>query len=183
MIAETLCIKTDRLTLIPFTIRICSELIAHDTHTLEEMGLQCTPNWPDKEMMETLPKIVSNLSKVNKPTGFESWMIILTETKEIIGDIGFKGYNFIDNSCDLGYGLVTQHQQKGYAVEAAHALINWAFKHERLQKITATCLISNLPSAKLLQKLNMTLHSQDSTMLHWEISKENYRLNSQNNAL
>lgn len=50
-------------------------------------------SWPDDDIMETLPIIIYNLSRVESPTGFESWMIIKNDTLEIIGDAGFKGFN------------------------------------------------------------------------------------------
>jgi ribosomal-protein-alanine N-acetyltransferase len=55
----------------------------------------------DIDVLETLPRIINNLTKVGYPTGFESWMIIKKDTKEIIGDLGFKGFNDKDENVDI----------------------------------------------------------------------------------
>lgn len=53
------------------------------------MGFKKGKSWPDKDVTETLPKIINNLALVEAPAGFESWMIIKKDTFEIIGDAGF----------------------------------------------------------------------------------------------
>lgn len=105
-------IFSDRLILYPFTIPICEGILNDDYHIIEKIGLQKGRNWPDSDILETLPKIISNLSKVNSPSGFESWMIIKKETNEIIGEIGFKGYNITNNSCDISYGIIGFEKEK-----------------------------------------------------------------------
>lgn len=169
-------IHTERLTLIPFTTQICQEVLEGNFESLSELGLVLGEGWPDKDMMDTLPRILKNLSKVEAPTGFESWMIIQKDTRKIIGDIGFKGYNFFENSCDIGYGIIEAERKKGYATEACLALINWAFEHESLETITAATLEDNENSIKLLQKLNFEITTQEEGMIFWELKKFKYQI-------
>ena len=56
---------------------------------------------------------------MDSPTGFESWMIIKKDTLEIIGDLGFKGFNHQKGSIDLGYGIIKEERQKGYAFKGS----------------------------------------------------------------
>ena len=86
-------LQTERLILIPFTIEICKNLMNNDFSDLHKLDLKKGKSWPDDDVIETLPKIINNLSIVDAPTGFESWMIIKKDTSEIIGDAGFKGFN------------------------------------------------------------------------------------------
>lgn len=166
-----LIIKSERLTLIPFTTKICNELLNQEYNSIIELSLKRGINWPDEEILETLPRIIKNLDKVGIPTGFESWMIIKTDTKEIIGDVGFKGFNRITNSADIGYGIIEAERRKGYAEEACKALINWAFISNDLQHITASCLIDNIGSANLLKKLNFECIAEEEEMFFWERNK------------
>lgn len=84
-------IQTDRLKLLPYTIQICEEALSSSTSSLVALGIMPTKDWPDLETLDTLPRIINNLNKVQSPTGFESWMVIHKNTNILMGDIGFKG--------------------------------------------------------------------------------------------
>jgi len=143
---------SERLMLVPYTLELCKNLVNNDFDDLFKMGLKKGISWPDKDVIETLPRIVANLSKVKSPTGFESWMIIKKDTLEIIGDIGFKGFNYENQSIDIGYGIIEEERRKGYAEEAVRVIINWAFSNDIVKEITARCLFENITSMKLLKK-------------------------------
>jgi ribosomal-protein-alanine N-acetyltransferase len=166
---------TERLILIPFTIPVCRNLIEHDFSDLFKMGFKKGINWPDTDVIETLPKIICNLSQVDSPTGFESWMIIKKDTGEVIGDIGFKGFNQKESNIDLGYGIVKEERRKGYAKEAAATLIRWAFSKEIVKEITASCLIDNISSINLLKKFNFIEIKKADGMIYWSL--QNKKLN------
>lgn len=158
---------TDRLLLIPFTIKICQNILNDDFTDLYEMGLKKGTGWPDHDVLETLPKIINNLSTVENPTGFESWMIIKGDTKEIIGDAGFKGLNLTNNSVDIGYGIIERERKNGYAEEASKALIEWAFSTGIVKEITAKCAMDNLGSIHLLKKLGFSQVNTHDKMIYW----------------
>lgn len=162
-------IFSDRLLLFPFTMEICADILNENYHILERMGLQKGRNWPDSEFSDTLPRIIANLSKVNSPTGFESWMIIKKETDEIIGDIGFKGFDHLNNSCDIGYGIIEAERGRGYAEESAKCLINWVLTVDPSVNITAATLKENSSSIKLLQKLNFIETKRDANFIYWKL--------------
>ena len=165
-------LKTERLILIPFTLEICKNLLNDDFNVLFKMGLKKGKSWPDADVIETLPKIINNLSQVKYPTGFESWMIIKNDTFEIIGDLGFKGFNYEEENVDIGYGIIKEEREKGYAEEATSELIKWAFSKERVMEITARCLIDNVNSVKLLKKLNFVETKRENEMIYWSLQNE-----------
>jgi ribosomal-protein-alanine N-acetyltransferase len=76
------------------------------------MELSKGKSWPDMDVLETLPRIINNLTKVGYPTGFESWMIIKKDTKEIIGDLGFKGFNDKDENVDIDMASSRKKDEK-----------------------------------------------------------------------
>lgn len=165
---------TERLILIPFTIQICENLINANFSDLGKMKLKKGKGWPDQDVMETLPKIINNLSKVESPTGFESWIIIKKDTSEIIGDLGFKGFNSQEENIDIGYGVIKEERGKGYAEEAATVLIKWAFSNKIVKEITAKCLFDNLSSINLLKKLNFVKIKNDDLMVYWLLKNTKY---------
>jgi [ribosomal protein S5]-alanine N-acetyltransferase len=162
-------LTTERLILVPFTTAICKDIMNDDFSKLYDMGLRKGLSWPDDEAMETMPRILNNLSKVEAPTGFESWMIIKKDTVEIIGDLGFKGFNYEEKNADIGYGIIKEERQKGYAKEAATAIIQWAFSNSVLKEITASCSIDNLSSINLLEKMNFIKIKKENEMFYWSL--------------
>ena len=145
---------TERLILIPFTIDICRNILNKDYKDLEVLNLKKGSSWPDADVLDTLPRIINTLNKVECPTGYESWMIIKKDTLEVIGDLGFKGFNNEEENIDLGYGIIKEERRKGYAAEAVNEIIKWAFSNEIIKEITANCLAENISSINLLNKFN-----------------------------
>ncbi len=55
---------------------------------------------------------------------------------------------------ELGYGLHPDFRGKGYAAEAARAIVDWAFERGA-HRVQATCWVENAPSVRLLRRLGM----------------------------
>ena len=144
----------------------------NDFADLYKMGLKKGKSWPDSDVIETLPKIIKNLSKVESPTGFESWMVIKKDSLEIIGDVGFKGFNYKEENIDLGYGIIKEERRKGYAEEAVTELLKWVHSQEIVMEITAGCFIENISSINLLRKLNFTETMKDDEMFFWSLKNK-----------
>lgn len=166
---------TERLILIPFTIDICTNILKSDYSDLEFLNLKKGKSWPDEDVLNTLPRIINNLSKVEFPTGYESWMIIKKETSEVIGDLGFKGFNNEKENIDLGYGIIKEERRKGYAEEAVNEIVKWAFSNEIIKEITANCLIENTGSINLLNKLNFRQIKIENDMIYWNLINPNFQ--------
>ena len=166
-------LETERLILIPYTIEICENILLKNHELLYNKGYKEGKSWPDEDVMDTIPRIIKNLSKNNYATGLESWLIIKKETKEIIGDVGFKGYNFDSQNVDLGYGIIFEERRKGYAEEASRELINWVLKLDYIKEITANCSTENFQSIHLLNKLAFQQLKVNESIIYWSLKKLN----------
>lgn len=166
-------IHTSRLILIPFTLNVARTLLDGDISILVQLGLQPTLYWPDQEAIDTLPKIIKNLELVSAPTGFESWMVVHKYSMAVIGDAGFKGMPNADGEVDIGYAIIAQEQQKGYGMEVAKGLLDWAFSQPNVAAVTARCLISNTSSARILEKLGMQEDFRTQEMIYWRVANPN----------
>ena len=98
--------------------------------------------------------------------------VVSKETGEIIGAVGIVPYldtfnkvaafNRAPNApataeVGLFWAIAPPHQRKGFASEAARALMEYLFTHEKLGRVIATTGYENLPSQKVMQKLGMTI--------------------------
>jgi [ribosomal protein S5]-alanine N-acetyltransferase len=98
--------------------------------------------------------------------------VVAKETGEIIGAVGIVPYLDTFNkvaafkrdanapaSAEVGlyWAISPTYKRKGFATEAARALMEYLFKHEKLDRIIATTGYENLASQKVMQKLGMTI--------------------------
>lgn len=98
--------------------------------------------------------------------------IVLRETTKIIGAVGIVPYLDTFNrvtafnrapharaTAEVGlfWAIDPQYHRKGFATEAARALINYLFTHEKLRRIIATTGYDNVASQKVMEKLGMTV--------------------------
>lgn len=120
------------------------------------------------------PHITMFLEKLREDStqlGWGVWLVIIKENNTIIGDIGFKGKTNSENTVEVGYGIIPSAQNNGYATEAVNEIINWAFTNDDVDKVVAECLHDNIPSIKVLEKLNMNKIGTVNDMLKWELKK------------
>ncbi len=53
---------------------------------------------------------------------------------------------------EIGYWLGEPHWGKGYATEAAHALVDLVFRATQVEKLHASCRVSNIASRRVIYK-------------------------------
>jgi len=78
---------------------------------------------------------------------------------------------------EIGYGVATEHQGKGYATEAAEALVNFAFSHGQVRVVRAHTRPEPNPSARVLtkagfQRIGEAIDPEDGLVWRWERHKE-----------
>ena len=70
---------------------------------------------------------------------------------KIIGAIGLHDRN--DDKAELGYWIAVPFWNKGYATEAASAILNFGIKELKFHKIYATHFIHNPASGRIMEKI------------------------------
>jgi RimJ/RimL family protein N-acetyltransferase len=95
-------------------------------------------------------------------------IIVHTVDQAVIGDIGFIGRPDEEGNVEFGYSIVPEYRGKGYATEAARAIIEWAFKQPGVMRVTADCLNDNHASIRVLEKAGMRQIEPEGNLLCWE---------------
>ena len=72
----------------------------------------------------------------------------------IIGHITFFKY-FGDHTYEIGWVFNPDYFNKGYATEAARAVVGFGFAKMKLHRIIATCQPENIPSWRVMEKIGM----------------------------
>lgn len=166
-------LETERLLIRPFML---SDL--QDAYRLFDIELSNTLLYSEKydslaERAEWLQWALLNdrqLAKLNQPP-YGDRALILKSTGELIGSCGFvpclNAFGQMPNlsqdakpglaSTEFGlfYAISPAHQRRGYAVEAARAMIDYAFEHLHLRRIVAETGYDNHASIGVMKKLGM----------------------------
>jgi ribosomal-protein-alanine N-acetyltransferase len=77
-----------------------------------------------------------------------------------IGSAGIRRKPDHDFEADIGYELRVEHWGRGYATEAARALVTFGFTELGVARISAHCISENVRSAHVLEKLGMRLEGR-----------------------
>ncbi len=83
------------------------------------------------------------------------WVITIKETNEPIGTISVGSMNKLMGICDVGYSIGPSFWGKGYATEALGLVIKFLFEEVNCKKITASYMIENTPSGRVMEKCGM----------------------------
>ena len=82
-----------------------------------------------------------------------AFAIVLDDT--MIGEINLR-VNKRHQNAEMGYAIARKHWGRGYATEAARAVVNWAFKALCLAKIHAVAIVDNERSWRVMERIGMT---------------------------
>jgi [ribosomal protein S5]-alanine N-acetyltransferase len=86
--------------------------------------------------------------------GFGLWAVVLKETGEPIGMCGLIKRDTLED-VDIGYALLEKTWGKGYAHEAAAAVINYGRTVIGLKRIVAITAPDNVDSIRVLEKIGL----------------------------
>jgi len=105
------------------------------------------------------------------------FFIIEKASGEIVGGAGFKGEPDPDGVVEIAYGVVPSREGRGYATEAARALIHFACSEPRVRTIRAHTLPLPNASTRVLTKcgfvhIGPVVDPEDGPVWRWERSAQ-----------
>jgi len=87
------------------------------------------------------------------------WAVIVKKGKVFIGDCGITMQNIEDETVpEIGFHIIKEYCNKGFATEAATACKEYAFKVLNYPKIFSYTTIKNIPSQKVAEKIGMQIY-------------------------
>jgi ribosomal-protein-alanine N-acetyltransferase len=100
------------------------------------------------------------------------WLAVPIAQPYGAGLAGFKGVPDNRGEVEIGYGIDPACQGKGYATEAAKALIMWAFQSPECTSVVApNTKKSNIASNRVLEKAGMRIYAETADAISWRIGK------------
>lgn len=82
---------------------------------------------------------------------YAPWKMVLTDKQEYVGDLDFKG-PVKNHAVEIGYGVLAEYENNGYASEALQAMTQWAFGQKDVVFVEAETAPGNKASQRVLEK-------------------------------
>lgn len=114
----------------------------------------------DKTVMKYIPEGVfseedtQDFIKKNTGATAQKFPVILEKESRLIGHMVFHQC-FGDHTYEIGWVFNPKYYNKGYASEAAYALLKYGFEELKVHRIIATCQPENPPSYRVMEKIGM----------------------------
>ncbi len=77
------------------------------------------------------------------------------DTGEVVGEAVLKILNAGERQGEIGFGVAPRFWKQGFGGEIAAAMLEAAFQHFKLHRVSAQCSPDNKPSIRVLQKIGM----------------------------
>ena len=90
-----------------------------------------------------------------RPRTKYQFALVLPETGRLIGNCGIRVNDPARREGNIGYALDPAHWGRGYATEAARALLAFGFGDLGLHRVWAHCVAENAASARVLEKVGL----------------------------
>ena len=99
---------------------------------------------------------------------FGVWVIIERDTATVIGDIGFHGPPNETGTVEIGYRVILDRRGRGYATEAAVAIVDWALSRPNVRAVVAGCdSRGNDPSVRTLERVGFRKTGEVDGQVSW----------------
>lgn len=127
---------------------------------------------------EAALKWIRSARQVNQETRLGKWAVWEKDSSTLIGLGGLTPWQFDgEKMVDITYRFREAAWGKGYGMELAKALCQYAFDEINLPEITATITPDNIGSKKILEKLGMNF---DRRILLLNVETDMFRLEKEN---
>lgn len=98
---------------------------------------------------------------------FGVWVMIERDSGTVVGDIGFFGPPDDGGVVEVGYSVIPDRRRRGYATEAARAIVGWALSQPGVDVVVASCGSGNGPSIRMLERLGFQRSGSADGQIRW----------------
>jgi [ribosomal protein S5]-alanine N-acetyltransferase len=172
-------LRTDNLRLIAVE-RAHLEALSRGKRELAEILHIAVPDgWPHFPEAFSLPTDESGRSE-QAPTDWRAYFFVHSQERALVGNGGFAGDPGESGVAEIGYEIAPKYRNRGFATEAARALIDYAFAHAEVTAVIAHTLAEDNASNRVLRKAGMSFGSEiDNPEVgiawQWRISRDEHR--------
>ena len=149
-------IPTPRLDLIPATTILTRAALGPPDLLSTAIDAAVPASWPPQYLdAAALEFTLARLAQGPEQAGWWMYFIVLREGEKgrtLIGTGGYVGPPNAEGIVEIGYGIVPDHQRRGYASEAVRGMLRRAFAQSDVTRVLAHTLPELEPSIGVLKK-------------------------------
>jgi len=153
-------IETHRLRLEPLDREIAALVPSERLVAQRKLGAVFHNAWPSDDLRDWLASVAAE-------SPFRPYAIVERATNTVVGDVGFLGPPDAKGQVELGYSVVSDRQRRGYASEAAAAVVTWALEQVGVKAIIAECEATNTASIRTLERLGFQRGDERNGVIRW----------------
>jgi RimJ/RimL family protein N-acetyltransferase len=124
-------------------------------------------HFPSTQNLVITQILINHINKHYEQFGYALYAVETKDAHEFIGFVGLNHPSFdIPNFTpvglpivEIGWRLSSQHWDKGYATEAAKAVLNYAFNELKLDEVISFTVAANIKSRRVMEKIGLR-HSE-----------------------
>jgi [ribosomal protein S5]-alanine N-acetyltransferase len=172
-------IRSERLELVPATDDLLAAALEGAAPLAAGLSAIVPPSWPPEFLDPPALEFTRHrLAEAPDDGGWWMYFIVLTAVggeRVLVGTAGYKGPP-VDGTVEVGYGIVTDHQRRGYASEAVRGLVARAFGMPEVRRVIAETLPELTPSIGVLRKCGFELVGEGSEpgVIRFEFTRAAY---------
>jgi RimJ/RimL family protein N-acetyltransferase len=150
-------IETKRLRLVALLAHEVEALVHGDAEGASRfVGVTFPPGWPEER--EAREGLAWHLRYLQADAAHIPWRIrVIVErvSGSVVGSINLKGPPSAVGDVEIGWGIVERCRLRGYALEAASAVVAWVAAQPGVRSVSATVPSGNIASQRLAARLGM----------------------------
>jgi RimJ/RimL family protein N-acetyltransferase len=151
-------LRTLRLELVAADAALSRAGVEDRARLAELLDASVPAAWPPALFAEGEAEFAKKLEADAELEGWMSWYVVrVGRARTLVGVCGLGGPPNERGEVMLGYAVLDEFQKKGYATEAAGALIDWAFEDPRTRAITAQTYEHLGASIRVMEKNGLKL--------------------------
>lgn len=147
----SLRIETDRLILRPFTESDAAAACHNSRQPIVAHNMSDMVHDTEEDALGWIRYVNTNLSDISKPSMV--FAIQLKANGTVIGRIYINRKKQWGNIVEIGFSVVDEHQNCGYATEAGKAIVKWTFEEAGQDELSAFVKPENIASRRVIEKL------------------------------
>ena len=159
MSKKNICLKTERLYIIPMTE--------------EELRIQVQEEKDEKAKKAYSEMLAGCENEPEDFLWFAPWKIILQENQKAIGDVSFKGPEK-KGAVEINFNILPSLQKQGYMTEALGAFVDWAFKQRDVYSVIAETAPGNKPAQTVLENNGFVMFANGQDGPRYKIEKRRF---------
>lgn len=135
--------------------------------------------FPAIQDMTATKALIDHINQHYEKFGYATYAVEIKETHEFIGFVGlnhpsFEIPNFQPSGLpivEIAWRLSSQYWGKGYATEAAKAVLHYAFTELNLSEIISFAVQTNVKSRRIMEKIGLH-HSEEDDFDHPKLGND-----------